>query len=289
VSGLRPTYGAVSNRGVQPVSWSLDTVGPVARSVTDVRAVLAAIAGFDAGDPCSIDRPLDLAGEENMAGMRVGVVYSLVDRSDPAVASCVRSVADVLVTLGASLSEVELSGWEAAVEACGQLIKAEALDVYREMLVAQPELLEEGTRRRLALATDLSPADVDALRQERSRWTRAVEEALAEVELLLLPTIPVEAPPAHGAETVETTAAVAPYTHVLSFAHVPALSIPCGVTPGGAPVGAQLAANRWRDALVLHAAAAVQAETGWHRMRAPARIAQGAVQCSAAADAGGTR
>ena len=267
VSGLRPTFGAVSNRGVQPVSRSLDTVGPLARSVADVRAVLEAIAGFDTGDPYSIDRPLDLAGEEGMAGLRVGVVSSLVDRSDAAVASCIHAVADVLGTLGASLSRIDLPGWEAAVEACGQLIKAEALDVYREALAAQPELFEDGTRRRLALAAGLSTADVKTLRFERSRWTRAVEEALAEVDLLLLPTIPVEAPPAYGAATVKTTAAVVPYTHLLSFAHVPALSIPCGVTQAGAPVGAQLAAARWRDALVLRAGTAVQAESDWHRRR----------------------
>ena len=273
VSGFRPTFGAVSNRGVQPVSWSLDTVGPLARSVADLRAVLEAIAGFDAGDPCSIDRSLDLAGEDGVMGMRVGVVSSLVERSDAVVASCISALADVLGTLGASLSQVELPGWEAAVEACGQLIKAEALDVYREALAAQPELLEDGTRRRLALAADLGGADVEALRYERSRWTRAVEEALAEVDLLLLPTIPVEAPPADGAATVETTAAVAPYTHLLSFAHVPALSIPCGVTRTGAPVGAQLAAARWRDALVLRAGAAVQAESDWHRRRADHQLA----------------
>ena len=268
VSGLRPTYGAVSNRGVKPVSVSLDTVGPLARAVVDLRAVLAAFAGFDPSDPCSIDHALDLEDADRVRGMRVGVVDSLLERSDPAVAWCVRSVADVLGTLGASLSQVELSGWEAAVEACGQLIKAEALAVHREALATRPEQLEEGTRRRLALAADLSAADVDALRQERSRWTRTVEKTLADFDLLLLPTIPVEAPHARDADTVGTTAAVVPYTHLLSFAHVPALSLPCGATPAGAPVGAQLAAARWRDGLVLRAGAAVQAETDWHRGRA---------------------
>ena len=94
-----------------------------------------------------------------------------------------------------------------------------------------------------------------------------VEDAASEVDALLLPTIPVDAPAADGADTIETTAAIVPYTHLLSFAHLPALSIPCGVTSTGAPVGAQLAAARWRDGLVLRTGAAVQTMTDWHRRR----------------------
>ena len=268
VSGLRPTYGAVSNRGVQPVSVSLDTVGPVARAVADVRAVLAVIAGFDPGDPCSLDRPLDLARGDGVTGMRVGVVDSLVERSAPAVASSVRAVADLLGGLGASLTRVELPGWEAAVEGCGRLIKAEALDVYREAVACRPELLEEATRQRLGLGAAVSVAELAALRRERTRWTSVMQDALADLDLLLLPTIPVEAPAAKDADTVSTTAAVAPYTHLSSFAHVPSLSIPSEVGPGCAPIGAQLVAARWRDGVVLRAGAAVQAESVWHRRRA---------------------
>jgi aspartyl-tRNA(Asn)/glutamyl-tRNA(Gln) amidotransferase subunit A len=258
VSGLRPTYGAVSNRGVQPVSVSLDTVGPLARAVTDVAAVLEAIG---------VSGSFPLTGEDRVTGMRIGVVDSLVERSDPAVASAVRTVAHVLEDLGASLSYAELPGWEAAVEACGKLIKAEGLDIYREALATRPELLEDGTRRRLALAAELTAEDVDELRRERSRWASAVAHAFAGVDILLLPTIPVEAPAVDGADTVATTATVVPYTHLLSFAHVPALSIPCGAPHGAAPVGVQLAAARGRDGLVLRAGAVVQAETDWHRRR----------------------
>jgi aspartyl-tRNA(Asn)/glutamyl-tRNA(Gln) amidotransferase subunit A len=267
VSGLRPTFGAVSNRGVQPVSASLDTVGPFARSVADLRSVLAAIAGFDPGDPTSVDAPLDLGGPQAIIGLRVGLIESLVERSDPAVAVCVREVAGVFSSLGSLVSEVDLPGWEAAVDACGRLIKGEALGVYRGSLSERPELLEEGTRRRLALAEGVTPEELDELREQRERWTESVGDALATLDLLLLPTVPVEAPSAQGADTVETTAAVAPYTHVFSFAGVPALSIPCGVTPTGGPVGAQLVAARWCDGFVLRMGAAVQSETDWHLRR----------------------
>jgi aspartyl-tRNA(Asn)/glutamyl-tRNA(Gln) amidotransferase subunit A len=267
VSGLRPTFGAVSNRGVQPVSSSLDTVGPLARSVTDVHALLASIAGFDSRDPSSCGRVLDLTLNDSVKGLRVGVVESLVERSDPDIAAAVRAVAAVLSEGGAHLSPIEIDGWQHAVDACGLLIKAEALGVYREAVTETPELFEEGTRRRLALAADVDADALRDLRLEQSRFAETVELTLAGVDLLLLPTIPVDAPPAGGADTVDTTAAVVPYTHLLSFAHVPALSIPCGVTSTGGPVGAQLAAARWHDGLVIRAGAALQAVTDWHRAR----------------------
>jgi aspartyl-tRNA(Asn)/glutamyl-tRNA(Gln) amidotransferase subunit A len=267
VAGLRPTFGAVSNRGVQPVSSSLDTVGPLARSVTDVRALLASIAGFDSRDPASCERVLDLTLDDSVKGLRVGVVESLVEQSDPDIAAAVKAVAAVLSESGAHPSPIEIDGWQQAVDACGLLIKAEALGVYREAMTETPELFEEGTRRRLALAADVDADALRDLRLEQSRFAETVEHALSEVDVLLLPTIPVDAPRADGADTVGTTAAVASYTHLLSFAHLPALSIPCGVTSTGAPVGAQLASTRWRDGLVLCAGVVVQAVTDWHRAR----------------------
>jgi aspartyl-tRNA(Asn)/glutamyl-tRNA(Gln) amidotransferase subunit A len=267
VSGLRPTFGAVSNHGVQPVSVSLDTVGPLARSVADVRVLLISVAGFDSRDPASVDHVLDLMVDDTVEGLRVGVLESLVERSDQDIAAGIHAVAILLAERGAHLLRFEIDGWEHAVDACGMLIKAEALDVYREALTETPELLEEGTRQRLSLAAHVDADSLRALRLEQSRFAETVERALSGVDMLLLPTIPVDAPRADGADTVGTTAAVASYTHLLSFAHLPALSIPCGVTSTGAPVGAQLASTRWRDGLVLRAGAAVQAVTDWHRAR----------------------
>lgn len=271
VSGLRPTFGAVSNHGVQPVSVSLDTVGPLARSVTDVRRLLASIAGFDSRDPASCDQVLDLTNDDALNGLRVGVVESLVERSDQQIAAAVRAVAAVLSENGARVAPIEIDGWEQAVDACGLLIKAEALDVYREAMAETPELFEEGTKRRLALAAGIDAEALCALRLEQGRFVEMVELALSGVDVLLLPTIPVDAPPACGADTVDTTAAVVPYTHLLSFAHLPALSIPSGVTSTGAPIGAQLASTRWRDGVVLRAGAAVQAVTDWHLGRPASR------------------
>jgi aspartyl-tRNA(Asn)/glutamyl-tRNA(Gln) amidotransferase subunit A len=255
VAGLRPTYGAVPTRGVQPVSRSLDTVGPLARSVSDVRTVMEAISDIPA------------AGNGRERSWRVGVAEALVEASDAGVAVCVRDMAEVLVELGATLRVVDIPDVDAAVEACGDLIKAEALAVYGEALAETPELLEEGTRRRLSLAARLTDADLSAVRNDLDRCGRTMDALLADVDLLLMPTIPVEPPLTEGADTVETTAAVVPYTHLLSLARIPSISIPCGVTPSCAPVGAQLAAAPWRDDLVLSVGEAIQSVTDWHRRR----------------------
>ncbi len=256
VSGHRPTYGAVSNRGVRPVSTSLDTVGPLARAVTDIASLLAVLAGS-----------ARLSTSAQIEGVRIGVVESLVQASDPGIASCFRAFVDVLDELDTSISTVELPGWEAAVDACSLLIRGEALAVYREALDTRPELLEEGTRRRLALAADLDEAALERLRDAQARWAEDMERSFDGLDLLVTPTIPVEAPLAAGADTVATTDTVVPYTFVFAFAHVPALSLPCGTSAGGAPVGVQLAAACGRDSLVLEMGAAVQDLTNWHRRR----------------------
>ncbi|MCY7303364.1 MAG: amidase [Thermoleophilia bacterium] len=267
VSGLRPTFGAVSNGGVQPVSRSLDTVGPLARSVEDVYAVLGAIVGFDPDDPSSVDGHVDLAAPVSVDGLRIGIVDLLLDASDPAVAACVREAADVFRELGATLTHVELPGTTEAIDVCGRVIKAEALAVYGDDLSSRPELFEKGTRRRLSLAATSSASDLAHLHAELRRWAETVHVAFANVHLLLLPTIPVDAPAAEDADTVETTAALVPYTHLLSLALIPSLSIPCGFSAGEAPVGAMLAARAWHDGLVHRAGAAFQSVTDWHRRR----------------------
>ena len=227
VSGIRPTYGAVSNRGVQPVSASLDTVGALARAAADVRSLLAVVAGFDPADPTSSRRPLVLDGADDVRGLRVGVVESLVDPPPRRSRRASGRSSTRLEELGAPLSKVELPGWEDAAVACGRLIRGEALAVYREALARRPELLEEGTRRRLALAAaDLQRGELESLRHARARWAELVQATFHKVDLLLLPTIPGEAPLADSADAVETTATVVPYTFVIAFAHVPGAVAP---------------------------------------------------------------
>ncbi|MFN0156057.1 MAG: amidase [Gaiella sp.] len=264
VTGLRPSHGSVSLQGVRPVSATLDTVGPLARSAKTVRAVQRVIAGHDTGDAYP-EANAPASGADTC--LRLGVVGELHERSAPGVRTALEALQELLAGLGAELRDVALQGWERAVEACGLLIKAEALALYDRALEETPYLLEKGTRRRLELARHVDAGQLRELRAEHEAWTRTVAAAFAGVDLILLPTIPLEAPAASSADTVETTAGIVPFTHLLSFARVPSLSLPCGWSAGGAPVGAMVAAPAGHDGRVLDLAEAVQAVSDWHLRR----------------------
>jgi aspartyl-tRNA(Asn)/glutamyl-tRNA(Gln) amidotransferase subunit A len=260
IAGIRPTSGAVSNDGVYPVSSTLDTVGPMARSVVHLSELLDAMAEDAMKDP----------GFDGLRGVRVGRLRGFfLDGVHPDVRVLVLDAFDALAELGAEPVDLELEGAAEAVEACGHLIRVEALSVHRRHLSEHPELIEEGTRTRLALAEGLSAVDFALVLRRMAEWERAVGDAFESVDVLVTPTIGVYPPAASGADSVSTTAAVVPFTHAFSFARVPALSLPCGLTSAGHPVGVQLAAAPWRDRLLLRVGAAYQGATDWHRRRPP--------------------
>lgn len=272
VAGIRPTYGAVSNRGVLPVSPTLDTVGPLARSAHDLAALLDVMAGWDPDDPRSLPctlEPGSLRGPP-LAAIRIGRPHPFFfDALDDEVGAAVASAAETLSGLGAQLVDVELRGGHDAAEACGPIIWADALAVHRDHLAASPELLEEGTRRRLALAEGLTAADLARLLQRMYEWQRSARQVFDRVDLLLTPTLPLPPPAREGADTIETTARFVPLTFAFALARVPSLSLPCGFTGLGHPIGAQLVAPWWRDRLLLRVGAGYQAATDWHRRRPP--------------------
>jgi len=272
VSALRPTLGRVSNRGVFPITWSFDTVGPMARSVTDVASLLAVVAGFDPGDPASVDRPRDdplPALELGAEGLRVGLPSAFYFGDvDEEVVRALHAAAEEIARLGAEVEEIDLPGAAEAFEATNLLIRAEALAIHRERLETQPDLFGEDVRRRLALGAEVSGADYAACRQTGREWRRAVEVAFRRVDVVLSPATGTVAPLASDAETIETTRRLASLTYGWSLAGVPALVVPCGFSPEGLPIGLQLAGRWWQEATLLRLGAAYQRQTDWH-LRTP--------------------
>ena len=143
VSGLRPTTGAISNRGLVWLTHSFDTIGPLARTVEDVAALYATLAGYDPEEPTSVpgsqgDPLAEL--ETGIEGMRIGLPASFYfDDADEPVVAAVRAAGDALAGLGASVVEVELPGSAEALEAGTRIIWAEALATHRDRLAAEPE------------------------------------------------------------------------------------------------------------------------------------------------------
>jgi aspartyl-tRNA(Asn)/glutamyl-tRNA(Gln) amidotransferase subunit A len=272
-SALRPTYGLVSTRGTWPISASLDTVGPMARSIADVAALLAVIAGYDRDDVHAVEHPYedpvaDLAG--GVAGLRVGLPRTMFFKDlAPGIAESTQAVADVLADLGAQLVEVALDGAEEAMTTANALIRAEATGLHAERLATDPGSFGADVRRRLELGNAITGPQVGQALAVMREWRLRVLQAFDDVDLLLTPTTNATAPRREGADMIEVTAGLTRFTYPWSLAGLPAASVPSGLAPDGLPTGAQLAAAPWRDALVLRAGHAIQQVTDWHRLRPP--------------------
>ena len=271
VTGLRPTHGSVSSRGSLPVSASLDTIGPMARSARDVAALHAVISAFDPADAWAVDGPirnplskLD-AGIEGVRIARLGGFFA--ERVDPAVDRAVGDAADVLGRLGAELVELELPGGAKATANAGELIRAEALSIHLDDLNATPDSFGPDVRERLELGREVSGVDVARALAEMRAWRALLLRQFGNVDLLLTPTTIEAAPEIAGSNMLETTARLTRFTYPWSLAGLPAISVPCGHDAAGLPVGMQLIAAPWRDDTLLTAAVAYQGGTDWHTRR----------------------
>jgi len=267
ISAIRPTSGLISIRGVFPITWTLDTVGPMARTVSDLAALLEVLAGYDPGDPFSIDAPARDYREalaEDIDGLRIGVPRNFFfEDVDEDIVLLVEAAGDVLASAGANLVEVDLRGADDAVEAMTTMIRAEALAIHRQRLAEDPDAFGGDVRRRLLLGEAVSGADYGEARQRARVWRRRVEGALEQCDVLLTPSTGTTAPPADS-EMIETTRRLVRLTYGWSLAGLPALSVPCGLSDAGLPVGLQLAAAPLGEATVLRVGAAYQNLTDWH-------------------------
>lgn len=274
VSGLRPTYGTVSHVGALHVSWSLDTLGPLARSVAEIARMLSHLTGYDPRDPWAVEYPdaaddpaVDL--ETGVEGVRIGIPESFFFHDlDDQVERCVRSVAESLASLGALLVPLRLPADERLCDAAATIIRSEALALHRRRYDEDPELFGEEIRRRFELGKRLIGEAVAEAHRLRIEWRHAVKAAFREhVDVILTPTTKTVAPRIDESESIATSWNLTFLTYPWSMAHVPALSIPCGLGDHGLPVGAQLIADHRREALLLRVGAAYQSVTDWHRRR----------------------
>jgi aspartyl-tRNA(Asn)/glutamyl-tRNA(Gln) amidotransferase subunit A len=276
VSALRPTYGAVSNWGVLPISPSLDTVGTLARSATDLAVIAGVLYGYDRRDPYAA-RPSGpgsaltrASTAERLDGLRVAVATGdLFDETEPALTRNAAAVADQLLELGATLSEIELTDAVAAMENCTTLIRAEALAGHRDQLDADPGRFGADVRRRLEEGRSVSGVEFAQALDHMRRWRARMLARFDDVDVILTPTTPSGAPVIDGAEMISTTARLTRFTYPWSLAGLPALSLPSGADGLGLPTGVQLAAAPWRDGLLLGIGQALQRVTDFHRRRPP--------------------
>ena len=274
VVGLKPTYGRVSARGVIPLSISLDHVGPIARTVADAAVIFQAIAGFDAKDKASVDAPVEdyiAALAKNLKPLRIGVPRKFFfEELDADVASAINHALSGLAAIGAELCELKLRGLELPVATDRTLQKGEAHAFHAEFVARTPELYQPETLRRIRTGDNVSPEKVLECRRELERARREITTTFADVDLLVTPTTPIPAPLI--AELKQNPELLRPRellllrnTRPINVWGLPAISVPCGFTPAGLPIGLQIIGPHWGEATVLQLAHAYEQATAWHK------------------------
>ncbi|MEX2159159.1 MAG: amidase [Dehalococcoidia bacterium] len=258
LTGIKPTYGRVSVRGTLPLSWSLDHLGPMARSARDCALVLAAIAGYDAQDELSVDAPVDDYAAKidgGIAGLRVGVVTNAFADVQPDVASNVRAAIDVLAQLGAQVREIELPQVQELWGATSAILVSEAAAYHKENFEQRPADIGDDVLLRLQWGMDVKAVDyVRAMRLMREVRATCDETLLRDVDLLAMPTTIIAAVPIEAVTKEDPTLGLTRLTAAFDVTGQPAASVPCGFTSEGLPVGLQLIGRHFDEATVLRAA-----------------------------------
>jgi aspartyl-tRNA(Asn)/glutamyl-tRNA(Gln) amidotransferase subunit A len=273
IAGIKPTYGRISLRGVVPLAWSLDHAGPLARTVRDLAIALDVLAGHDPRDPASADVPAEdyLADlEKGAGGLRIVIPSTyFFDDVDAEVEGAVREAAALLASLGARVEERALPHTDMLRATQRTIISSEAFAYHRDHIRDQPDAFGPYVRERMQQAEAVGAAEVARARRTQAEIRAAWVALLREVDMILTPATPAPAlPRSDGRPAGERDAAAAyvltSYTSPFNLTGLPAISVPCGCTRGGLPIGMQLAAGPWREALLLRAARAYERETRWH-------------------------
>ena len=269
--GLKPTYGRVSIRGVIPLARSLDHVGPMAMSVADCAIVLEAIAGYDPADITTPDVPVSdyvaaVRGDAKL--LRAGVPRAyFYEHLDPEVAQAMEHALAGIKTLVASLKEVSLD-----VPTDRTLQMAEAYAYHAQTLADSAAPYDPETLRRIRTGETISAAEYIERRRELDEARRDIGKVFAEVDVLVTPTTPIPAPRIDELKTNPDDLRPAELnmlrnTRPFNVWGLPAISVPCGFTQSGLPIGLQIAGPVWREDLVLRLAHVYEQATTWHKRR----------------------
>ena len=265
IVGLKPTYGRVSTRGVFPLSWSLDHVGPICRSVADTALVLEIIAGYDPLDPTTVNHPTEKYAEHLDGVSRLRIVIArrpFFDDLSPEIQTAMDNALKVIGEMSLDVFEVDLPDVPATVQA------PEVFAVHQRYFDTKPELYRKWMRERLKQATTIDTvAYIEGL-QEMHRIRRSISDLFESVDLIVTPTSPV--PPITIAEALEMPLPGPAgelwlrNTRPFNIYGLPTISIPCGFTSQGHPIGLQIAGPHFNEASVLAFAHRFEQATEWH-------------------------
>jgi aspartyl-tRNA(Asn)/glutamyl-tRNA(Gln) amidotransferase subunit A len=274
VVGLKPTYGRVSRAGVMPLSWSMDHIGPLTRTVADTALLLGIIAGHDPRDATSSHRGIpywERILETPVDGLRVGLVENYYfDGIDPEMGAAVRAAARVLEGLGAVVTPISVPDPGALVQVCNVITRSESTAIHARLLRERPQELQPSVRARLEVGLHISAHDYLQALRLRTRYAREfVARAFAGIDALVVPVIPEPAPALAAAKAGAAEDVVARMgrfsrlTRPFNGLGLPALSVPCGFSGDGRPLALQIVGRPFDEATTLRLGHAYELATDW--------------------------
>ncbi|MGP3534046.1 amidase [Microbacterium sp. RD1] len=276
MTGLRPSVGRVSLHGVFPLAWTMDTVGPIARTAEDVAAVHRVIAGYDPKDPGSSRRPVPPSrGDDDLRGKRVGVIRGITfERAEPGIAAALRRAVDDLANAGAVIVELEVPGLDAYYDAWLIIHVAEPSAVHRSLLSERRDAYGPDVRALLLAGESVTASDYLLAQRYRRYLRQRFEEIFARVDGFLLPGFATTAATI-GADPADVVRAfVLPegpqrfFTGLASVLGSPALALPIGFVDR-LPAGMQIVGRPFDEEGILSLGIAYQQITAWHAAVAP--------------------
>lgn len=274
IVGLKPTYGLVSRRGVFPLSFTLDHVGPMARSVGDIALMLDAIAGHDPEDPGSVASPVRRFGADlkrGARGLRIGFVRHFHETDIPAdaeVAAGLEEVARVLEKEGAKVSTVTLRPLKEYSGVQRVVMLSESWAIHEKWLCERPGDYAQSTRRRLMGGAFLTAGDYVHAQQRRKDLMAAVDDAFRDADVLLVANA-MDPPCRIDDEEAITRTYPRSGRNPFNLTGHPALAVPCGISKAGLPLSVQFVGRAFDEVTVLRAAAAFERASDWHTRRPP--------------------
>ena len=279
--GIRPTWGRVSRYGVLGASWSMDAVGPISRTAADCAMTLGAIAGYDPKDPYTWNTPVPdylaaLTGE--VRGLKVGVVQERVytDAVEPEIRDSVVQAISVLGELGAVIQDVSIPLIAHSAAISNTIILADAAAVHRKGIEEHLDQYDHNIQIRLLTGSILPAQAHQKATRLRQVLRQQILDTLDKVDVLVMPTssipaspIPTQAGIGSKQEVLDGLAGRRSFTAPFNLASAPALSINCGFTSQGLPIGLQIAGKPFDEETLFRVAHAYEQATDWHTRRPP--------------------
>ena len=271
IVGLKPTFGRVSTRGAIPLSWSFDHLGPMTRTARDAALMLEAMAGYDAEDTASTDTLVgDYAGSLALAtsSLRIGVPRAhFYEGLHPEIQGAMDAALSVLADLTASRHEVLIP-----IDNDISVLRTEAFVYHQERVAKTPELYQPETLKRIRAGGEIDTVTYVNARRQLDKLRRAAPRIFDTVDLLITPTTPV--PPFTIAELLADPENLRAKeivtlrnTRPFNALGLPTISVPCGFTRTGLPIGLQITGRPGDEATVLRMAHAYERATRWHERR----------------------